>query len=233
MERIAIIPARGGSKRIPRKNIKDFLGKPIISYTIEAALQSKMFSEIMVSTDDESIADIARTFGASVPFLRSSNNANDHATTFEVIEEVLLRYKSKGMVFGEACCIYPTAPFTTPQRLKQFHEFLDTSNFDCVFPVLKYGYPIQRGLQLSDHNQMRMISPEHLVTRSQDLTPSYHDAGQFYWFRVDRLLQFGQLWTDNTGALEINEMEAHDIDNLDDWEIAEFKYQLFQKKKVR
>lgn len=230
MKRIAIIPARGGSKRIPRKNIKNFLNKPIISYSIEAALQSGLFDEVMVSTDDEEIAEIAKSFGASVPFLRSEKNSNDFATTFDVINEVISRYKELGSTFEEACCIYPTAPFTTAERLKQFHDFLEQSKFDCVFPVLKYGYPIQRGLRLNNDGQMRMIYPEHLVTRSQDLDASYHDAGQFYWFTVDRLMKFGQLWTDNTGSLEIREMEAHDIDSIEDWEIAEFKYQLREQK---
>ena len=225
MKRIAIIPARGGSKRIPRKNIKNFLGKPIISYSIDAALKSDLFDEVMVSTDDEEIATIAKKFGANIPFLRSEKNANDFATTFEVIEEVISNYKNSNSIFVEACCIYPTAPFTTSERLKFFHEQLTNSKFDCVFPVLKYGYPIQRALQLNDYNQLRMISPEHLTTRSQDLEATYHDAGQFYWFNVEKLMNYKQLWTQNSGAFEIKEMEAHDIDSLDDWEIAEFKYQ--------
>ncbi|MGJ8591438.1 MAG: pseudaminic acid cytidylyltransferase [Aquaticitalea sp.] len=229
MKRIAIIPARGGSKRIPRKNIKPFLQKPIISYSIEAALQSGLFDEVMVSTDDVEIAEIAKSYGASVPYLRSKKNSDDFATTFDVINEVISSYKESGSIYDEACCIYPTAPFTSAQRLKTFHEFLESSKFDCVFPVLKYGYPIQRGLRLSDSGQMHMIYPQHLVTRSQDLEASFHDAGQFYWFNVEKLMSFGQLWTDNTGSLEIKEMEAHDIDTLDDWEIAEFKYQLLQR----
>lgn len=230
MKRIAIIPARGGSKRIPRKNIKEFLGKPIISYSIEAAVQSNLFDEVMVSTDDDEIASIAKSFGASVPYLRSKKNSDDFATTFNVIDEVISQYRKSNSIFEEACCIYPTAPFTTVERLKLFHEFLESSKFDCVFPVLKYGYPIQRGLRLNNHNKMRMISPEHLVTRSQDLKMSFHDAGQFYWFNVEKLMKFKQLWTDNTGSMEIKEIEAHDIDTLDDWEIAEFKYQLMHSK---
>ena len=230
MKRIAIIPARGGSKRIPRKNIKNFLNKPIISYSIEAALQSGLFDEVMVSTDDGEIAEVAKSFGACVPFLRSEKNSNDFATTFDVIDEVISRYRESGSTFDECCCIYPTAPFTTVKRLIQFHDFLEHSKFDCVFPILKYGYPIQRGLRLKDDGQMQMIYPEHLITRSQDLDASYHDAGQFYWFKVDHIIKFGQLWTDNTGALVIKELEAHDIDSLEDWEIAEFKYQLIERK---
>ncbi|MEO6348150.1 MAG: pseudaminic acid cytidylyltransferase [Aquaticitalea sp.] len=232
MKRIAIIPARGGSKRIPKKNIKNFLGKPVISYSIESALKSHLFDEVMVSTDDDTIASIAKKYGAQVPFLRSPEKSNDFATTFDVIEEVILNYKKSGLAFDEACCIYPTAPFTTPEQLKKFYDFLTSSKFDCVFPILKYSYPIQRGLRVNDTNQMQMISPENLVTRSQDLESSYHDAGQFYWFDVEKLMSYKQLWTDNTGALEIREMEAHDIDHIEDWEVAEFKYQMLQKQKT-
>ena len=230
MNRIAIIPARGGSKRIPRKNIKPFLGKPIISYSIEAALQSGLFDEVMVSTDDKEIAEVAKSYGASVPYLRSQKNSDDFATTFDVINEVISYYHISDTTFEEACCIYPTAPFTTTERLKSFQEFLAQSKFDCVFPVLKFGYPIQRGLRLNDHGQMHMIAPKHLVTRSQDLEASFHDAGQFYWFNVEKLMKFKQLWTNNTGAMAIKELEAHDIDTLDDWEIAEFKYQMMMHR---
>lgn len=230
MNRIAIIPARGGSKRIPRKNIKEFLGKPIISYSIEAALKSKLFDEVMVSTDDKEIAEKAISFGAKVPFYRSKINSNDHATTFDVIDEVINNYKDEGIIFEQACCIYPTAPFTTPETLIKFYDFLNRSKYDCVFPVLKYSYPIQRALKLDKNNKMSMIYPQHLITRSQDLQESYHDAGQFYWFVTDKLMQEKKLWTDNTGSLEISEIEAQDIDNLEDWKIAEFKYRLKDHK---
>lgn len=230
MDRIAIIPARGGSKRIPRKNIKSFLGKPIIAYSIEAAIQSDLFSEVMVSTDDLEIASIAKKFGAKVPFLRSTRNANDHATTFDVIEEVLKTYSDKGQNFQQGCCLYPTAPFTSGERLVKFHKFLEEKDFDCVFPVLKYGHPIQRSLKLDNNKGMSMIYPEHIETRTQDLEPSFHDAGQFYWFNTRRLIDFGKLWTKNTGCLEIDESLAHDIDHLEDWKIAEYKYSLMTIK---
>ena len=226
MKRIAIIPARGGSKRIPRKNIKNFLGKPIIAYSIEAALNSNLFSEVMVSTDDEEIKEIAKKYGAKVPFLRSPEASNDYATTFDVIEEVITYYQQNNINFNEGCCIYPTAPFTSPFRLKMFFDFLQKSKFDCVFPVLKYSYPIQRALKLDESNKMQMISPEHLVTRSQDLNQSFHDAGQFYCFNILKLMEAKSLWTNNTGALEVKEMEVQDIDNIEDWEMAEFKYKL-------
>lgn len=231
MKRIAIIPARGGSKRIPRKNIKPFLGKPILSYSIEAAIESQLFDEVMVSTDDLEIANVAMQYGAGVPFFRSHQNANDYATTFDVIKEVLLEYEKLGEQFEEACCIYPTAPFVNKEVLSDFYGFLKESNFDCVFPSLKYSYPIQRALRLEQGGKMSMFNPKHIETRSQDLENSYHDAGQFYWFRVKNLLSYGKLWTDNTGSLAINEMQAQDIDCIDDWDIAEFKYQLIQSNR--
>lgn len=230
LKKIAIIPARGGSKRIPRKNIKKFLSKPILVYSIDAALESGLFDEVMVSTDDPEIAEIAKFYGAKVPFFRNVVNSNDYATTFDVLKEVLDKYKERGETFAYGCCIYPTAPFTSSFILKKFSEYLDATDFDCVFPVLKYGYPIQRGLRMSKNGQIEMLNKEHLTTRSQDLEPTYHDAGQFYWFRVNELLEKGALVTDNTGSLVINEIQAQDIDNEEDWEIAEFKYKFLQDK---
>ena len=232
MSRLAIIPARGGSKRISRKNIKDFLGKPIIAYSIQTALKSNLFDEVMVSTEDKEIADLAIQLGAKVPFFRSKEKANDFATTFEVIEEVISDYSDKGINFDYACCIYPTAQFVTPERLQKFYKFLKDSKYDCVFPVLKYSYPIQRGLILDGNNKMDMISPEYLNTRSQDLRQIYHDAGQFYWFYVEKLIKEKKLWTNNTGSLEISEMEAQDIDTIEDWKVAEFKFQIKNKQNI-
>lgn len=230
MKRIAIIPARGGSKRIPRKNIKDFLGTPIIAYSIQAALESELFDKVMVSTDDEEIAETAKKYGAEVPFYRSATNADDDATTFDVIKEVLSIYKSKNIKFDQACCIYPTAPFATAEVLKEFLVFLESSDFDCVFPVLRYGYPIQRALRIKNEQRVEMLNPNFLNTKSQDLEPTFHDAGQFYWFRTERLLKVGALWSDNTGVRIIEEMHAQDIDNEEDWEIAEFKYNWMSQK---
>jgi pseudaminic acid cytidylyltransferase len=225
MGRVAIIPARGGSKRIPRKNIKLFLGKPIIAYSIEAALESDLFDEVMVSTDDSEISEIAMSFGAKVPFLRSDRNSDDYATTIDVISEVIGCYKTSGRSFEQGCCIYPSAPFTTPRRLQEFVHKLSVGKFDCVFPVLKYGYPIQRALRMSGNDQVSMLDPKQITTRSQDLEATYHDAGQFYAFSVKALIDANKLWTDNTSAIEIDELTAQDIDTVDDWEIAEFKYE--------
>lgn len=226
MKKVAIITARGGSKRIPRKNIKPFLGKPIIAYSIEAALSSELFDEVMVSTDDEEIAQIAKRYGASVPFMRSDKNADDYATTIDVIVEVLENYQSQGESFDYGCCIYPTAPLISAELLEEAYKKLIANHFDTVFPVLRFSFPIQRAVKVDKNSKMTMFQPEHLSTRSQDLEPAYHDAGQFYWFKSNALLTRKKLWTDNTGVIEISEMKAQDIDTIEDWEIAEFKYKM-------
>lgn len=226
MGNICIIPARGGSKRIPRKNIKHFSGKPIISYSIQAALDSKLFDEVMVSTDDSEIAEIAKKYGAKVPFLRSDNNSNDFATTLDVIYEVIDNYKTQNKSFDNVCCIYPTAPFVTTQKLFKSLELLNNKELDTVFPVIKYSFPVQRAMRKFQKKFIRMIQPEHMETRSQDLEPTYHDAGQFYWFKTERILEQKKIWTDSTGFIEINELEAQDIDTETDWKIAELKYKM-------
>lgn len=228
-ESIAIIPARGGSKRIPNKNIKKFLGEPIICFTIKAALESNLFDSIMVSTDDHKIKEIALEYGAEVPFLRSEKNADDYATTIDVICEVIESYKNVGKSFDYSCCIYPTAPFTTPEKLAYFKKILVNNNFDCVFPILEYSYPIQRALKLSDDQTIEMVNPEYIAARSQDLEARYHDAGQFYWFVTEKLISERKLWTDNTAGIVTSPMEAQDIDNIDDWRLAELKFGIHKK----
>ena len=223
MTNLAIIPARGGSKRIPRKNIKPFLGEPIIAYAITAALRSELFTEVMVSTDDDEIAAIARHYGAVIPFRRSQKTASDHAGTTEVLLEVLANYEARGKSFQYGCCIYPTAPFVTPDLLQQGWQLMISRGFDSVFPVQRYPYPIQRSLRLDD-DRVTMLWPEHYASRSQDLEAVYHDAGQFYWFDVQALRTTQRLWTGNSGAIVISEMQAHDIDTPEDWSVAEFKY---------
>ncbi len=230
MKKLCIIPARGGSKRIPRKNIKNFLGKPIIAYSIEAALQSNLFDEVMVSTDDNEIAEIAKKYGAKVPFLRSEENANDYATTVDVINEVLQQYKEIGKSFQTACCIYPTAPFVSSNKLKEAFDLMMSNNFDSVFPVMEFSFPIQRALKKDVNNKMTLFQPEHLNSRSQDLEKAYHDSGQFYWFFTNAILEKGKLWTDNTGVIVIKESEGQDIDTLEDWKLAEIKYKLLHEK---
>lgn len=226
MNNLCIIPARGGSKRIPRKNIKDFLGKPIIAYSIEVAIKSKLFDEVMVSTDDEEIAQIAIKYGAKVPFMRSKINADDYASTVDVINEVINTYKKIGRVYDYACCIYPTAPLVNQKYLINCYNLLIKKSFDTIFPVSKFSYTIFRALQINENGKLSMIWSENLTKRSQDLPDSYHDAGQFYWFNTQRILETNKLLTNNSGTLVLSELEVQDIDNETDWKLAEIKYQL-------
>ncbi len=226
---IAIITARGGSKRIPRKNIKFFLGKPIVAYSIAAALDAGCFDEVMVSTDDLEIAEVARKFGANVPFLRSAEASNDFATTSDVLVEVLNEYRQHDEVFDHTCCIYPTAPFLTAKRLRHAYDLLLKTGADTALPVVRFSFPIQRALSI-ENNRLKMLWPEHLNTRSQDLLPAYHDCGQFYFFKTRRFLETHDLLGDNTVPIELPESEVQDIDTEEDWEIAEMKYRIIQQK---
>lgn len=224
MSNLAIIPARGGSKRILGKNIKHFLGKPIIAYTIETAINSQLFDEVMVSTDDEEIAIIAEQLGAKVPFFRSPESSDDFATTVDVLIEVINRYLELNKVFDHACCLYPTAPFITETLLKTGFNLLKSHSYSTVFPVVAFDYPIQRSLQLSEYGKVEMVWPEFLLSRSQDLPKRYHDTGMFYWFSPQEILNDKKLFGENSGALIISELACHDIDNPDDWEMAELKF---------
>jgi N-acylneuraminate cytidylyltransferase len=226
---VAIIPARGGSKRIPRKNIKDFLGYPIIKYSIDTALQSRCFDEVMVSTDDREIAAVARTHGATAPFLRSPATSGDLATTADVLREVLRDFTDRGRSFTYGCCIYPTAPLLSPERLQQGYRLLRDHQAETVIPVVRFSYPIQRALKI-ENDLLLMIWPENVNARSQDLMPTYHDAGQFCWFDVGRFQATGQLFTGRTIPLIIPESEVQDIDTIEDWRIAEMKYLMLTKK---
>lgn len=220
---IAIIPARGGSKRIPNKNIKLFFGKPIISYSIQAAIDSCLFDEIMVSTDSQEIADISIKYGASVPFLRSEKNSDDNATTLSVLKEVLNKYDD----FTYAACIYPTAPMISVKRLTEAKTIISETNFDSVFTVVKYGHPVQRALKVNEKSgKVEMINQANLNIRSQDLISTFHDAGQFYFFKINSVMESNTLFTDNSRALILSELEAQDIDTEPDWKLAELKYKL-------
>lgn len=230
MKAVAVITARGGSKRIPRKNIKSFLGKPIITYSIDAAIKSGVFQEVMVSTDDEEIAEIAKKAGAVVPFLRSRETADDYANTTDVMLEVLRAYEERGQFFTHACCIYPTAPFITAQKLKKAMEILEESGADSVLPVVKFSFPPQRSVVM-EGEYLKFKWPEHMFTRSQDLEPFYHDAGQFYALRTDSFLSRKRLVMDKTVPMEMPDLEVQDIDTLEDWQIAEVKYSVMQKSK--
>lgn len=229
MGNIAIITARGGSKRIPKKNIKEFLGKPIIEYSIQVALESGLFEEVMVSTDSEEIADIARAAGAKVPFLRSEKTANDYATTADVLMEVFENYKKLGQTFECAVCIYPTAPFVTTAKLEKGLKVLKEKDANVVMPVVAFSFPPQRGM-IMENGEVKMKWPENRNTRSQDLEPLYHDCGQFYCYQVDRFIAHKGQFTEKIIPLVMPEVEVQDIDNMDDWKIAELKYQLMIKE---
>ena len=209
-KKLAIITARGGSKRIPRKNIKDFCGKPILCYSIEAAFASGAFDEVMVSTDDAEIAEIARSTGASVPFFRSAEMSGDYASTDDVIMEVLKEYEKRGIYFEAFCCIYPTAPFITGKRLKDAMELLETA--DSVMPVVPFSYPPQRGLIVNDKGFVERQFPEYATARSQDLPKIYHDCGQFYACRTAPFMEAGTTDVERLVPLVLSEMEVQDID---------------------
>lgn len=230
MHRIAVITARGGSKRIPKKNIKDFYGKPIICYSIEAALNSGIFDEVMVSTDSREIAEIAKKAGAEVPFFRSEKTSGDFASTADVIMEVLENYKKIGRNFDTVCCIYPTAPFVTAEKLIKAICLLEERNAKKVLPVVAFSYPPQRAYVV-DGNYMRMKEPENANRRSQDLEIMYHDCGQFYGYNVQSFLQTkGQIWEEVVPVI-MPESEVQDIDNQEDWRVAELKYKLMIERR--
>ena len=222
---VAIIPARGGSKRIPRKNIRSFRGRPIIAWSVEAALQSGAFDEVMVSTDDEEIASVARSCGALVPFMRSAGTADDTATTSDVLLEVLDRYRAAGREFTFGCCIYPTAPFMRSSDITDGKQRLIADGFDVIMPVAAFSYPIWRSLNRDPEGRLQMNFPRHLNTRSQDLPPAFHDAGQWYWFKTDVFLRERVLLGPNTGSVVLPSTQVQDIDTEEDWTIAEWKHE--------
>jgi len=220
MKSICIITARGGSKRIPEKNIKDFCGKPIIAYSIEAALNSKVFDKVIVSTDSEKIKEISIKYGAEVPFMRSEKNSDDHATSIDVLLEVLTSLDEN---YDSFCCLYPTAPFITQDILKDAKSKLEETSADSLVPVVEFSFPPQRCLSLSD-NKVSFSHPEHIFTRSQDLETKYHDVGQFYFAKTKSFLKEKSLFMQNTTTIILDPMRVQDIDTIDDWKIAQFKF---------
>lgn len=223
MNRICIIPARGGSKRIPRKNIKLFLGKPIIGYSIKAAIDSKLFDEVMVSTEDQEIMSISENLGASIPFKRSEKLSDDFTSTFDVLNDVLNRYNKKGKNYDYACCLYPTAPFITSKILEEAFDLMLKNSYDSVFPIIEYGHPIQRAIKLNN-KKIEYVSSENINKRTQDLEKRFHDAGQFYWFSVEKLMMSKKLITNNSSGLIMSKNSMQDIDEIEDWSLAELKF---------
>ncbi len=227
--KLALIPARGGSKRIPRKNIRPFCGAPIISYSIRAAVKTGLFDRIVVSTDDDEIADIARAEGAEVPFRRPADLANDTTTTVAVIQHALRWARDTGVELSALCCLYPTAPFVRAGDIKAAIDLLETEGADYCFPVTAYPFPIQRAVRLLEDRRMEMFSPEHLNTRSQNLEPAYHDAGQFYWGRPAAFEKGVALFGPGAVGLEIPSWRVQDIDTPDDWTRAELLYEVLKR----
>lgn len=223
--RLCIIPARGGSKRIPGKNTIDFMGHPLIARSIIAARASGVFDEVMVSTDSERIAEVARRYGASVPFMRSEATATDFATTADVIEEVISRYSDAGKRVDSICCLYATAPFVMPYRLRQGANLLE-KGYAGAFTVMRFSYPPQRGLKINEAGCVEMLHPEFASARSQDLMPVYHDAGQFYFCNVEAFLMHRTLWVPGTAPILLAEEEGQDIDTPSDLKIALQKAQM-------
>lgn len=227
---VAVITARGGSKRIPKKNIKEFCGKPIIAYAIQAAIASNIFDEVMVSTDSEEIAKIARDYGAVVPFMRSEKNADDYATTEDVIMEVVNQYKERGKAYAYVCCLYPTTPFITSSILKEAVKIMVQENPAVVIPVVQFSYPPQRCFVIDEEGYAKFKYPEYVQTRSQDLEKQYHDAGQFYIYNVEKLFAHNGIIEDDFKPIILPEMCVQDIDTLDDWKMAEIKYQILNRE---
>lgn len=219
---ICIIPARGGSKRIPRKNIKEFCGKPIIAYSIDAALESELFDEVMVSTDDEGIAEVARRYGAKVPFMRSAKNSGDYATATDVLNEVLERYANHGFEPEWLCCLYATAPFVTSEKLRAAYELFEPLGDDCLCAVAEFGFPPLRAFY-REGGKLVYRFPQYAKSRSQDLEPLYQDAGQFYYYGKSAIAG-SSIHPASFVGYEIPQVEVQDIDTMADWEVAELKY---------
>jgi N-acylneuraminate cytidylyltransferase len=228
MKNLCIIPARGGSKRIPRKNIKPFMGKPIIAYSIENALNSGLFDEVMVSTDDAEIAEVAMQYGAKVPFFRSAETANDFATTRDVLKEVLDNYIEMGREFDNMCCLYATAPLVKSNDIERACKLLIDSEFTVIFPVVPFSYPIWRCLDVEEDGSMKRHWPEFEKSRSQDLPTEYHDSGTFYWYKIKDWHAGNRV----LGAIVVDETTVQDIDTEIDWKLAEMKYQLLNGENV-
>ena len=231
MGMLAVITARGGSKRIPRKNVRPFMGRPMIAYAIAAAKGSGLFDEVMVSTDDAEIAEIAKAHGAAVPFLRSAATANDLATTNDVLKEVMGEYAKRGRTFDAFCCIYPCVPFLTGDLLKEAGETFAASGAKGLVPVVRYSYPIQRALVRDAAGLISFREPENAAKRSQDLEPTYHDAGMFYFSTTAAFADRNGIPTDRLAMFELSEERVQDIDTEADWQMAEMKYLTMKGKK--
>lgn len=227
--RIAVIPARGGSKRIPRKNIKNFLGKPIIAYSIEAAIESGCFDKVVVSTDDTEIADVAKEYGAEVPFIRPEELSNDNAGTLPVIKHAIEWYEENLTKPDDVCCLYATAPFVQFQAIKEAYSQFIKSQADYCFTVTSYAFPIQRAIKFTKEKRVEMFCPKYFNARSQDLEEAYHDAGQFYWGKAEAFKKEKNIFSVSASPYVMPRYLVQDIDTTEDWIQAEIMYQLLQR----
>ena len=226
--RIAIIPARGGSKRISRKNIKLFCAKPMIAWSIEAALQSGCFDQVIVSTDDQEIAEVARQYGATVPFMRPAELSDDHTGTVPVIQHAIEWVNAQGQPVEQACCLYATAPFVSAEDINRGLDILDATQSDYAFSVTSYAFPIQRAIRLNDEGRVQMFNPEYFNIRSQDLEEAFHDAGQFYWGTADAWLQGRMIFGTGSVPVPLPRHRVQDIDTPEDWVRAEWLFKAMQ-----
>ena len=227
--KVAIIPARGGSKRIPRKNIRPFAGKPIIAYSIEAALDSGLFDRVIVSTDDPKIAEVARSFGAEIPFLRPQELADDHTGTNAVVKHAINWFMKLGEKVDTVCCIYATAPFVQVKYLREGYEKLVQSDKSFVFSVTSFPFPIQRAIRLNAAGEVEAMFPEFIFSRSQDLVETYHDAGQFYWGKAEAFLNDIVTFSSASLPVILPRYLVQDIDTFEDWHRAELMFQVIKK----
>ena len=228
--KLAVIPARGGSKRIPRKNIKLFCGKPMIAWSIDAALQSDCFDQVVVSTDDVEIADVARKCGAQVPFVRPSELSDDHTGTTAVVAHAIDWFTAQGRAPEQVCCLYPTAPFVTAEHLRTGLKVLTDSDADYAFSVTSYAFPIQRAIRITSAQRIEMFNPEHFNTRSQDLEDAYHDAGQFYWGRASAWIHGNMIFSTSSVPVLLPRYRVQDIDTNEDWLMAEYLFRALNFK---
>jgi len=227
--KLCVIPARGGSKRIPRKNIKLFCGKPIIAWSIETALKSACFDQVIVSSDDAEITEIARQHGAKVPFVRPSELSDDYACTTAVIAHAINWFASQGQIATQVCCLYATAPFVACDDLQRGLTMLAETGADYAFSVTSYAFPIQRAIRITPSGRVEMFNPEHFNTRSQDLEEAFHDAGQFYWGQARAWLQNPFIFGPQSAPIQLPRHRVQDIDTYEDWGRAEWLFKQLNK----
>jgi len=229
--KIAVIPARGGSQRIPRKNIKPFGGLPMIAWSIRAAIASHCFDRIIVTTDDKEIAHVAQTYGAEAPFMRPANLSDHHTGTIPVVAHAIAWINAHGQTTDAVCCIYATAPFIQANDLQRGYHIMQSSGADYAFSVTSYAFPIQRAIRITANERVQMFQPEHFSTRSQDLVEAWHDAGQFYWGHAQAWLAEKPIFTEDAAPVHIPRYRVQDIDTPEDWERAQWMHKMMNEHK--